>query len=334
MMLDLIPPAADELGVLRSTLPVVQQSRQVCLDLERVNALAARWAAEGWQVPEWYTTLHFYDGTERTLNWMLLTDAMNFCFWAEAGQPRWEVEYRGQVYDGYLAEAASLMRAIDEGRPLWEAAYLADLSEAELRAIFRPVPGAPEIPLFAERLVNAREVGHVLLEKYSGQCAALVEAVGGNAVLLAQRIAQDFGSFNDVASYRGAEVRFYKRAQICVSDIHGIFGGQRWGNLTGLDQLTIFADYKLPQLLRREGVLAYTSDLAARIDRMELLPAGSEEEVEIRAATVWAGELLRRALDAQGIQARATEIDYRLWILSQTKSPDDRPYHRTRTIYY
>jgi hypothetical protein len=333
-MLHLTPPVDDALGVLSSTLPVVQHARQVRLDLERVEALAARWAAEGWSVPAWYSDLHFYDGTERTLNWMLLTDAMNFCFWAEAGQPRWAVEYRGQVYDGYMAEAASLMRAIDEGRPLWDAAYLAELSETELRTIFRPAPGAPEIPLFAERLGNAREVGHVLLEKYNGQCARMVEAVGGNAVLLAQRIVQDFVSFNDVASYDGAEVRFYKRAQICVSDIHGIFGGQRWGNLTGLDQLTIFADYKLPQLLRREDVLIYAPDLAERIDRMELLPEGSQEEVEIRAATVWAGEVLRRALGARGIQARATEIDYRLWVLSQTKSPDDRPYHRTRTIYY
>ena len=333
-MLHLTPPAADALGVLSSTLPVVRHARQVRLDLERVESLAARWAAEGWRVPEWYSDLHFYDGTERTLNWMLLTDAMNFCFWAEAGQPRWTVAYRGQVYDGYLAEAASLMRAIDEGRPLWDATYLAHLSDAELRAIFRPAPGASEIPLFAERLANAREVGQVLLEKYNGQCAIMVEAVGGNAVLLAQRIAQDFPSFKDVASYNGAEVRFYKRAQICVADFHGTFGGKRWGNLAGLDQLTIFADYKLPQLLRREGVLAYAPDLAARVDRMELLPEGSAEEVEIRATTVWAGELLRRALEARGMQALATEIDYRLWVLSQTKSPDDRPYHRTRTIYY
>ncbi len=333
-MLSLSPPANDPLGVLSSTLPVVQRARQVSLDMERIEALAARWAREGWHAPAWDATLHFNDGTRRALNWMLLVDALNFCFWSEAGQPRWMVEYRGQTYNGYMAEAASLMRALEEGYPLWDAAYLAELSAADLRRIFRPAPGMPEIPLFAERLANAREVGQVLLAKYEGQFARAIEAAGGDAIALARRIIQDFPSFNDVSAYAGAEVRFYKRAQICVADIHGMFGGQRWGRLSNLDQLTVFADYRLPQLLRHEGALVYDPDLAARVDRLELLPPNSPEEVEIRAATIWAGELLRRALAAHGIEALATEIDYYLWTLGQTASPDMRPYHRTRTIYY
>ncbi|HLW00513.1 MAG TPA: queuosine salvage family protein [Ktedonobacterales bacterium] len=333
-MLALTLPAHDPLDVLRSTLPVVQRARQVRLDMERIAGLAARWAAEGWQRPVWDATLHFNDGTERTLNWVLLLDALNFCFWGEANQPRWMVEYGGQTYNGYMAEAASLTRALDEGYPLWDAAYLAELSEADLRQIFRPAPGMPEIPLFAERLANACEVGRVLLSNYGGQFARAVEAAGGSAVALARSIIQDFASFQDVSMYDGAPVRFYKRAQICVADIHGIFGGEGWGKLDDLDQLTIFADYKLPQVLRQEGVLVYGADLAARVDRLELLPPNSPEEVEIRAATIWAGELLRRALSAHGINALASEIDYYLWTLGQTPSPYERPYHRTRTMYY
>jgi hypothetical protein len=334
VMLALTPPAHDPLGVLRSTLPVVQNARQVHLELARVEALAARWAEAGWHAPAWDATLHFNDGTERALNWMLLVDALNFCFWGDAGQPRWAVEYGGQTYNGYMAEAASLVRALDEGYRLWDARYLAELSAEDLRYIFRPASGMPEIPLFAERLANAREVGQVLLAKYDGQFARAVEAAGGNAAALARRIIQDFPSFNDVSTYDGAEVRFYKRAQICVADIHGTFAGQGWGRLQDLDQLTIFADYKLPQVLRHEGVLVYGADLAARVDSLEQLPAGSPEEVEIRAATIWAGELLRRALSARGTAALASEIDYYLWTLSQTASPNMRPYHRTRTIYY
>ena len=192
----------------------------------------------------------------------------------------------------------------------------------------------PEIPLFAERLANSREVGRVLLARYDGQFARAVEAAGGNAVALARRVIEDFPSFRDVSLYDGAEVRFYKRAQICVADIHGIFGGEGWGKLSDLDRLTIFADYKLPQVLREEGILVYSAGLAARVDRLELLPPGSPAEVEIRAATIWAGELLRRALSAHGVQAIASEIDYYLWTLSQQVSTTVRPYHRTRTIYY
>lgn len=333
-MLNLTMQSDDPLGVLRSTLLVMQQASQVRLDLECVEALASRWAREGWQVPGWNAELHFNDGTWRTVNWMLLTDALNFCFWGDPGQPRWAVEYRGEVYNGYWAETASLLRALDDGRPLWDAAYLSNLSLAELSEMFRPAPGASTMPLLEERLANAREVGRVLLERYAGQFTRAVEAAGGSAVSLARQIVADFPSFDDRATYRGAEVRFYKRAQICVADLHGTLGGQGWGQFRDLDQLTIFADYKLPQVLRREGILSYTPELTQRIARLELLPPGSPEEVEIRAATVWAGELLRRALAARGVQALASEIDYHLWVLSQAPAPDDLPYHRTRTIYY
>jgi hypothetical protein len=333
-MLSLTIQTEDPLGVLRSTLPVVQQASHVQLDPGRVEALASRWAQEGWRVPAWNAGLHFNDGTWRTVNWMLLTDALNFCFWGDPGQPRWAVEYRGEVYNGYWAETASLLRALDEGRPLWDAAYLSNLNLAELSDIFRPAPGVSAIPLLEERLANACEVGRVLLGQYDGQFARAVEAAGGSAVRLARQIVADFPSFDDRARYRGAEVRFYKRAQICVADLHGTFGGQGWGHFSDLDQLTIFADYKLPQVLRREGILAYTPALTAKIARLELLPPGSPEEVEIRAATVWAGELLRRALEARGVHALASEIDYHLWVLGQAPAPDDLPYHRTRTIYY
>ncbi|GAC1615531.1 MAG: hypothetical protein NVS4B7_08080 [Ktedonobacteraceae bacterium] len=73
--------------------------------------------------------------------------------------------------------------------------------------------------------------------------------------------------------------------------------------------------------------------LATRIDEQELLEAGSEEEVELRAATIWACELLRREMAKQGHILTAAEIDLQLWLMGQHSS-EMRPYHRTRTIYY
>src|SRR5262249_30657717 len=101
-----------------------------------------------------------------------------------------------------------------------------------------------------------------------------------------------------------------------------------------LDRLTAFADYKVPQLLRRQGVLVYAAALAERVDSYTPIPHDSEEELEIRAATIWAVELLRRALDRRGIARPASAIDYRLWAASQAADPEMRPYHRTLTIYY
>jgi hypothetical protein len=147
-------------------------------------------------------------------------------------------------------------------------------------------------------------------------------------------LAQEFTSFCDVAVYNAKHIRFFKRAQICVADLYGAFGGQRWGAFSDLDKLTIFADYKLPQVLRHFGVLEYAPGLAQRIDNQELLQPGGEEEVALRAATIWACELLRSEMShLSGYAITAVEVDQLLWHLGQN-SADMRPYHRTRTIYY
>jgi hypothetical protein len=322
------------LGVLSSTAPVVRDARLVTIEVGCVEALAARWAGAAWPAQTELDALHFADGSERTANWMVLVDALNFCFWGEPGAPRWRVEWHGQTYDGYYALAAALTRAVAEGRPVWEAPYLAALDEVELGAILRPVSDSPPMPLFAERLRHAREVGRVLAARYEGQFARAIERCERSAVALALLLAREFPSFDDVALWRGQTVRFYKRAQICVADLGLAFQGQGWGAFDDLDRLSAFADYKLPQRLRQQGALVYAPELAALVDSYALVPAGAEPEIEIRAATVWAVELLRRALASRGIQRNASAIDYRLWLESQQLGPDTRPYHRTRTIYY
>jgi hypothetical protein len=329
------PPVRDPLGVLTATAPVVRGARLVRLSRPAIEALAARWAVSPWPEQAGLDALHFSDGTPRTANWVLLLDALNFSFWADKPHgPRWRVEWRGQMLDGYAALAAALTRAVEEGAPLWDAAYLAGLDAETLRHILRPAPGCPAIPLFEARLANAREVGHVLRERYAGQFTHAVEAAGRSAPALALLLARDFPSFTDVAGWHGRSVPFLKRAQICVADLHAAFHGQGWGAFDDLGDLTAFADYKLPQLLGREGVLEYAPELAARVDAYTPIPVGSEEEVEIRAATIWAVELLRRALVSHGVERPASAIDNRLWAESQTKLPGEQPYHRTRTIYY
>jgi Potential Queuosine, Q, salvage protein family len=331
----ILPQEPDLLGVLSSTQDVVEQGEYVWIVTGRLELLVDQWLQKATDhnaktTPTWYDRYHFYDGTERTANWILALDAMNFCFWAEKDQPRWCIEYQGERLNGYFAEAAALKRAVEEGFPLWDASYLSTISEKDLAYIFR---GEQTIPLFEERLRNLREVGTVLLQQYDGQCIHAIELADRSAVKLALLLAKDFLSFNDVALYRNRTIRFFKRAQICVADLHGSFSGKSWGAFSDIDQLTAFADYKLPQVLRHFGVLEYLPSLARRIDAQELLEAGSEEEVELRAATIWACELLRQELARHKRIMTTAEIDLRLWLLGQNSSTM-QPYHRTRTIYY
>jgi hypothetical protein len=141
-------------------------------------------------------------------------------------------------------------------------------------------------------------------------------------------------SFRDTAPWNGHEIRFYKRAQILVADIFGAFDGKGPGAFHDLQTLTAFADYKVPQVLRQHGILRYDPALAARIANYQLIPPDSDEEIEIRAATIWGVELLRQALAQRGRELPAYAIDWSLWQSGQSLQASSEPYHRTLTVFY
>jgi hypothetical protein len=323
--------------VLASTRRVVERARSVSIDEAAVERLGDRLARQQASPPPWRVWPHWWDDSERAATYVLVLDALNFSFW---GEPRWRVSYQGQTLNGYWALAASLRRAIDRGMPLLDAAFLATIDEYAVRDLFA---GEAEIPLLDARLAHLREVGRGLLD-VGGYFATLVTSAGGSGEALVADVVQRFPSFDDVTTYDGEEVRFYKRAQILVSDLFGIYEGRGLGAFDDLDRLTAFADYKIPQVLRDAGILVYAPALADAVDRLEEIPPGDPREVEIRAATIWGCELLQRQLvehtGHQGLRAfeghqglRAFEVDWLLWSDAQGRDIE-RPYHRTRTIFY
>ncbi|MBS2040366.1 queuosine salvage family protein [bacterium] len=320
-----------DLGILSACEFVVENARDVRIDSERLRELSRAWVDQPFQVPGWDDAIHWRGTVEETLHYVLLLDALNFCFWVDPGQTRWEVDYQGQRYNGYKALSVALRRAMEEGIRLTEARTLAELTLEELAHLLR---GQGQIPMLEQRLEHANQVGRQLLALWGGDFARAVDSCQGSAVALAALIARDFPCFHDVSSYRGRSIPLYKRAQITVVDIAGSLDFQGPGQFFDLDQLTAFADYKIPQVLRALGILEYSADLAARVDRQELLAPGSAQEVEIRAAMVWAVELIRRQMNDLGRTLMAYELDWWFWNLGQSKLPEERPYHRVRTVFY
>jgi hypothetical protein len=320
------------LSVLPSCLAVVEQSRYVQINTTAIENLVA----DNAHLTISPLTLgpapyHFCDSTGATAEWLFLLDTVNHCFWPDAGSSPWTVEYNNEVLSGYWALAASLKRAMEEGFSIHRATTLAELDSQTLAHIFR---GRGKIPLLEERVRNLRQAGQVLLDRFQGSFIYLLEEVGGSATKLVDLLAKEFSSFNDTADYSNRKVYFYKRAQLLVHDLWCTFSGQSWGNFVDLENLTAFADYKLPQVLRHLSILQYKPQLADLIQNLVPIPAGSPEEVEIRAATVWAVELLRQKLTHHGFRVNSPHLDNWLWHLGQEDAYRALPYHRTRTIFY
>ncbi|KAI8462903.1 MAG: hypothetical protein J3K34DRAFT_527409 [Monoraphidium minutum] len=266
---------------------IVEQSKHVTIDDAALQAAAGKLAEELDGVSRdpahgWDKELHFYDGGPHTLQYLLVLDALNFCFW-----PDEELEYE------HLAGGLKASMLEDIG--CLDAEKLATIDGAGVRALVR---WGRDLPLQEERARLLREVGAGLLRHFGGRAAALVAAARGSAAALVELLAAHFPGFRDHRVYRGRQVFFYKRAQIFTADVWGAFGGRGLGAFTDMGALSCFADYRVPVVLRVMGVLRYSDALAARVDAREELPPGSEEEAEIRAATIVAVERLRRAAAA------------------------------------
>ena len=83
-------------------------------------------------------------------------------------------------------------------------------------------------------------------------------------------------------------------------------------------------------ILNYFGILEYSQSLDKKINNKVLINEGSRQEKEIRAATIWAVELLRKELYNKFY---SFEIDWILWNKAQ-RMKIEKPYHLTRTIRY
>jgi hypothetical protein len=327
--------ASDPLRVLESTAPVVANARHVTIDHDAIASFVASFGGRKPEPPAWDDHLHYRDdapgGDERVAGWVFALDALNFCFWSTTAT-RWQVTWRDKTWNGYWALAAALSRAVDEGCPLWDPAWLRTVTPDQVWHILRPDPGSDDIPLLPLRHRHLVEIGIGLGDETA---ADLIRTAGGSAIALIEDVLRRFPSFRDICiGPDGFPIHFYKRAQILVADLAGSLEASPLGAFHDRHLLTAFADYKVPQVMRHLGILVYDSEVAERIARRELIPAGSRLELEIRAATIWGCEFIRQHLAAAGSPLTAQEIDWLLWTAGQSLPAATAPYHRTLTPFY
>ncbi len=327
------PTIQDPLGLRGDAGYVAERSEHVTLDGEAVETYAPVLAKQSQSsVFEWEAGRHFAGEDELNIAYVFVLDTINFCFW---GDPKWRRRTQGQWLDGYWALASALTEEATKNAGFLDPHALAALDAETLDGL---LGGSPSIPLLEERAASLRGLGRWVVDHFAGRFSHVVQEAQLDAIKLVRLLVSGLASFRDEAIYQGRKVSFYKRAQILAADLHGAAASRGphrrwWGDLARLHELTAFADYKLPQILRYQGILRYSQPLAEKVDNQMLLPAGSKEEVEIRANTVWAVELLRQEMQALGLNLPSYRIDWLLWLASQERG-QMRPYHRTRTIYY
>lgn len=164
-------------------------------------------------------------------------------------------------------------------------------------------------------------------------------------------------------------VCLWKRAQILVAetwaafypaspdDPHPLFPGLEG---PAISQLTMFADYRVPQILHHLRILTYPPPLLGKLNSQSPFAPGSREELSLRSASIVAvervrEEVLRLIQEEEGANSShaasqrgvvsSVLIDFYLWDLAKKVESGEEmiegietaeivPIHRTRSIWY
>jgi len=307
---------SDVVGEIRSACArVAQLARHVTIIEDAVGAYAASLPL-GARPPAPDPRTHVLTGTREQLAAFWLTlDAINF------GSGWFPTLRKRDRRSGYFTIAAGLHERFESRGP-WTAAQLARIDAAEIAAALRQDAGHELMGLFA---CSLRDLGGHVGEQFGGRFEGLVDAAAGSAVALAAQLAA-WQSFADQSNFGGLSVPFLKRAQIAAADLAraGVAA------FDDLQRLTMFADNLVPHVLRLDGVLRFEPELAARIEREELIAHGSPEEIEIRASALHAVELIAAARPG----SCAADIDLVLWTRGGQARYKSSPRHRSRCTAY
>lgn len=326
-------------AVLHSAAKVCQRARRVRINHDRVADLAQEFRRNGlgnthkhWSENAPASSRKYFKELplEKKLTFLILFHTIGFCYWVE---PRWTISILPgpDTYNGAMGLWISLAS---------EPAFLdlTKLSQCTPHRFKQMLAGFKSENIDSLALLPERF-------EYATKLAAIVDGADGclgsllrpreTALEAALRMAELLPGYNDVADYDGDKVTFIKRAQLLVSDINFALVSAGKAGFSCMHELTGMADYKLPQLLRYKQILEYDESLALDIDNKKPIEAGGSDEVEIRAATIVAIELVRASLAEAKVLTTAAEIDSKLWSMTQKLKKDDlKPYHRCLTPFY
>lgn len=314
--------------ILDSLRPIVNKSEFVSIRQRGIDSLAK--TLKNHPVYEWNNEMQFLGNPKETIQYYFFVDSINFCFWNENDKKRWYFDKDGEWINGYYAFSCAIKKAFMKHKRLFDAAYLSRIPFDEFAKIFA---GKGELLLLKERHQIIRENFSIIQEKYNGEAAYLIAEAKNDVNDLVELLLGDFPSFGDWVKFQKQTLYFLKRAQLFPSDVYHALQGKGYGYFFNMGDLTVFADYKLPQFLEAKGVLVYDHGLRNKLQNQERIDQGSQEEIEIRANTIYACEMLLERLVKLGRRLTASDLDWMVWDLA-TKTKVSLPYHRTISINY
>jgi hypothetical protein len=322
--------------VLDSLPPVIEHSRDVHTNVDKVREIAGWMAYEELPMPDYQLPFGIGQGSpDEIMDFVMTADCVDTAFTDFTTHTKFQVDYAGRHWSDSDALFACMKRAMDKGIPILDGKFLAQVTRPELERIFA---GNIELPMLDEKMEVWHQVGSVLAAKYQGRFHNFIRSCpprlydNGNGLI--ERLVKEFPRFNDVSEYDGHSIKFYKLPQLGIWFVYSLLRKSGQFTIEDIDRMTAFADYIVPVGLRLMGITSYSDKLEKAINSYTLIPRDSTWEVEIRAHCIYATALLREEINkkrAPENKILIPQIDARFWLPYHTTS---WPHHLTKTIMY
>lgn len=258
-----------------------------------------------------------------SLVYFTLLNSVNYCFWVFPGENKWCISLGDHNWDGALGLFAAVTVAHDRLGSKGLAEMAASLDESGFNQMF---PGNGLLRLIPTRISMLRETGQVLSSVERPEFILFGDPPWQTDDFISRLLVL-------IPSYADP---YLKRAQLLIAMLHGHMAAQGETLFENLGALTLFSDYKVPQIIEKIGGIRFSPKLRNSLASHEPIPKGSGYESAIRAATILSGEGLMKALSKRFPgKADATRVDFMLWLKAQsTEMGYELPYHRTETTDY
>jgi hypothetical protein len=256
------------------------------------------------------------ENTRDTLQFYLVLTSQEFCIWrrrSDGTVEAWEITIGGERFVGARGIAAAHMRALQERRPILDARYLAAMTLDDVREIYRDEQtDTVTLQLLPQRLAKYNELGRVLLERYDGHAANLLEAAGGYLFRgddqgLIQRLLLDFPTA--YFDWPFCKLAMLYPKFLSTRAVDGIPTTPDYRTLVRIrdpEHFQVAADYYIPLFFIRTGIFRISPDLANRLRGQRLIARDSRMEREYRAATITVG---RRLAATTGATVNAVDTE-------------------------
>ena len=321
-----------ESKVLSSVGNVIDNAQHISVSEKYIETVADWLAYEEFGLPKNNKTNKDPDNFIRTT---MLINTLNFAFTDFNTSIKYAIERDGQTLSDSEAMFAQVHEAIDSGINLLSGEVLEKLTIEELEKIFK---GNIEMPMLKERVEILNVVGTKLVDSYEGDWLNFIKngprKLYSNGEGLIERLVLEFPRFNDSSIYLDKEVNFYKLAQLAFWGIHGELAQSDYFRIEDMESMTAFADYIVPVALIVMKITQYSDELEEKIMNGKMIERDSTEEIEIRAASIYATAKLTESVNRRRKDLESLiipQLDYRLW---KHYHATHFPHHLTYTTMY